>query len=82
MSLIGLMPLGLGCLLLALLLWGVYTRRVCQRCDYCGRFYWWIGWAAFEWTSPACQYWTMRCALCRWLTQQLRTFHEDVVPPS
>ncbi len=37
------MPLSLGALVLTLILLGVYTRRFCQRCDYCGRFYWWIG---------------------------------------
>jgi|GEM_PF-1336347 len=66
------MPLSLGVLLAALVLLGVYTRRFCQRCDYCGRFYWWIGWAALEWTSPDCQYWAMRCQSCRWLSQQVR----------
>jgi hypothetical protein len=67
------MPLSLGVLLAALVLLGVYTRRFCQRCDYCGRFYWWIGWAALEWTSPDCQYWAMQCQLCRWLSQQVRS---------
>ncbi len=49
-------PLSLGVLIAALVLLGIYTRRFCQRCDYCGRFYWWIGWAAFEWTSLDNQY--------------------------
>ena len=70
------LPLSLGLLLMALALLGVYTRRFCQRCDYCGRFYWWIGWSAFEWTSTDCQYWAMRCRLCQWLSQET---HADAV---
>ena len=77
MSFNSLMPLSLGLLLLALVLLGLYTRRFCQRCDYCRRFYWWIGWSAFEWTSPTCQHWTMRCRHCRWLMQQVQSMHED-----
>ena len=72
MSWASLIPVSLGIFVLALVMVGVSTRRVCQRCDYCGRFYWWIGWSAFEWTSLACQYWTMRCRHCRWLARQLR----------
>jgi hypothetical protein len=77
MSLAYLMPVSLGVFVLALIMVGVSTRRVCQRCDYCARFYWWIGWSAFEWTSPACQYWMMRCRHCRWLTRQLRPAAND-----
>lgn len=77
MSLSYLMPVSLGVFVLALIMVGVSTRRVCQRCDYCDRFYWWIGWSAFEWTSPACQYWMMRCRHCRWLTRQLRPAAND-----
>jgi hypothetical protein len=51
---------------------GFYTRRFCQYCDYCGQFYWWIGWAAMEWTSPGYECWAMRCKLCQWLTQRLQ----------
>lgn len=80
MSAVGAMPLALGLLLLALLGLVLYTRRFCQRCDYCGRFYWWIGWAAFEWTSVDCQYWAMRCRSCRWLTQQLTDQRSDMPP--
>jgi hypothetical protein len=81
MSGIDAMPLALGILLLALLGLGLHTRRFCQRCDYCGRFYWWIGWAAFEWTSADYQAWAMRCRLCRWLSQQLVTWGSDLPPP-
>ena len=69
--------LALGLALVTLLLMGLYARRFCQRCDYCGRFYWWIGWPAFEWTSPDCTYWAMRCKLCRWLAQQLQSAADD-----
>ena len=74
-------PLSLGVLIAALALLGVYTRRFCQRCDYCGRFYWWIGWAAFEWTSLDNQYWAMRCRFCRWATQQMQLERTDDAPP-
>lgn len=72
-------PLSLGVLIAALGLLVIYTRRFCQRCDYCGRFYWWIGWAAFEWTSLDNQYWAMRCRFCRWLAQHthLELEHAD-----
>jgi len=69
--------LALGLVLVTLLLMCLYTRRFCQRCDYCGRFYWWIGWIAFEWTSPDCTYWAMRCKPCRWLAQQLQSTADD-----
>jgi hypothetical protein len=36
-----------------------------------------MGWAAFEWTSPDCDYWAMRCKSCRWLAQQLPTVSDD-----
>ena len=74
------MPLSLGVLLAALVGLGLYTRRFCQRCDYCGRFYWWIGWAAFEWTSLDCHYWAMRCEPCRWLGQQVGDESADITP--
>ena len=73
MSLADLSFVALGMLLLALLGMGLYTRRFLQRCDYCGRFYWWIGWAAFEWTSTDWTSWAMRCQPCQWLTRQLHT---------
>lgn len=66
----------LGLVLMTLLLLGLSTRRFCQRCDYCGRFYWWIGWTAFEWTSLDCTYWAMRCQLCKWLAQQMRALSD------
>jgi hypothetical protein len=72
MILASLLPIALGVLLLALVSMGLYTRRFCQKCDYCGQFYWWIGWAAFEWTSVGCESWAMRCKHCQWLAQQLR----------
>jgi len=62
----------LGLVGVTLLLMGLSTRRFCQHCDYCGRFYWWIGWGAFEWTTPNCEYWAMRCLSCQWLARQLR----------
>jgi len=74
-------PLSLGVLLAALVLLGVCTRRFCQRCDYCGRFYWWIGWAAFEWTSLDNQYWAMRCRYCRWIAQHTDLEHTDDTLP-
>ena len=74
-------PLSLGVLIVALALLGVYTRRFCQRCDYCGRFYWWIGWTALEWTSLDNQYWAMRCRFCRWATQQTQLEGADDAPP-
>ena len=73
MNLADVLLLALGAIVLTLLLMGFSARRLCQRCDYCGRFYWWIGWSAFEWTSPDYTYWAMRCQLCQWLVQQLRT---------
>ena len=73
MNLADVLLLALGAIVFTLLLMGFSTRRLCQRCDYCGRFYWWIGWSAFEWTSPDYTYWAMRCQLCQWLVQQLRT---------
>lgn len=77
MSLADLSFVALGMLLVALLGLGIATRRFCQRCDYCGRFYWWIGWTAFEWTAADCTAWAMRCKSCQWLTQQLQTtLHE------
>ncbi|MGE3537637.1 MAG: hypothetical protein AB7N91_09390 [Candidatus Tectimicrobiota bacterium] len=79
MTLAYLSVVALGGFLLALLGMGVSTRRFCQRCDYCGRFYWWIGWAAFEWTSADWQSWAMRCQDCQWLTQQLQTTARDKV---
>jgi hypothetical protein len=77
MSLTGVLSLALGLVFGTLLLLGFYTRRLCQRCDYCGRFYWWIGWGAFEWTSPDCTYWAMRCKSCQWLARQLPSLAED-----
>jgi hypothetical protein len=77
MKLTDVLYVALGLSLLALVLMGLYTRRFCQHCDYCGRFYWWIGWGAFEWTSPACDTWAMRCKLCHWLAQQLPTLTDD-----
>src|SRR5712691_3764867 len=77
MNLTNVLYLALGLVLLTLLLLGLYTRRFCQRCDYCGRFYWWIGWTAFEWTSPECDYWAMRCKPCQWLAQQLQAVSDD-----
>lgn len=77
MSLTGVLYLALGLVFVTLLLLGFYTRRLCQRCDYCGRFYWWIGWNAFEWTSPDCDYWAMSCKSCRWLAQQLPAVTDD-----
>jgi hypothetical protein len=77
MSLTDVLYLALGLVFVTLLLLGFYTRRFCQRCDYCGRFYWWIGWTAFEWTSPDCDYWAMCCKSCRWLAQQLPTVSDD-----
>jgi hypothetical protein len=76
MILPNLLPIALGAFLLALLCIGLYTRRFCQRCDYCGRFYWWIGWAAFEWTTPDYAGWAMRCKQCQWLVQQLHATSE------
>lgn len=77
MRLTDVLYIALGLALGALLLMGFYTRRFCQRCDYCGRFYWWIGWAAFEWTSPTCDTWAMRCSLCDWLARQLPTAPDE-----
>jgi hypothetical protein len=77
MNLADVLLLALGLVLLTLLMLAFSTRRFCQRCDYCGRFYWWIGWAAFEWTSPDCTYWAMRCQLCQWLAQQLRAISDS-----
>jgi hypothetical protein len=77
MLFVGLVPAALGVLVGALLVMGLYTRRCCQWCDYCGRFYWWIGWQAFEWTSLSCESWAMRCSACQWLGQQL---HRDDAP--
>jgi hypothetical protein len=77
MSLTDVLYLALGLIFVTLLLLSFYTRRFCQCCDYCGRFYWWIGWTAFEWTSPDCDYWAMRCKSCRWLAQQLSTVSDD-----
>jgi len=77
MSPTGVLYLALGLVFGTLLLLGFYTRRLCQRCDYCERFYWWIGWTAFEWTSPDCDYWAMRCKSCQWLAQQLPTITDD-----
>jgi hypothetical protein len=71
-----LLVVGLGLVLVTLLAIGVHSRRFCQRCDYCGRFYWWIGWQAFEWTSPGWECWAMRCKACQWLTQQLAALPE------
>jgi hypothetical protein len=79
MLFVSLMPAALGILVGALLLMGFCSRRFCQWCDYCGRFYWWIGWQAFEWTSPGCETWAMRCRACQWLSQQLRLGSD---PPS
>ncbi|MBM3222829.1 MAG: hypothetical protein FJZ47_03365 [Candidatus Tectomicrobia bacterium] len=76
MILPGLLYLALALLVCTLLLIGFHTRRFCQRCDYCGRFYWWIGWGAFEWTSPEYDYWAMRCKFCQWLMRQLPTLPE------
>jgi hypothetical protein len=76
MNLADVLLLALGATLLTLLMMGFCTRRLCQRCDYCGRFYWWIGWSAFEWTSPDYTYWAMRCQLCQWLVQQLRALSD------
>ena len=56
---------------------GLYTRRFCQRCDYCQQFYWWIGWSAFEWTSPEYDCWAMRCQACRWLAEQLEKLPDE-----
>jgi hypothetical protein len=77
MNLTDVLYLALGLVVVTLLLLGFYTRRFCQRCDYCGRFYWWIGWTAFEWTSPDYDYWAMRCQSCQWLAQQLPTVSDD-----
>lgn len=66
-----LVPFALGLFLIALLGIGLHTRRFCQWCDYCGQYYWWIGWAAFEWLPPGGEHWAMRCARCRWLRRQL-----------
>ena len=76
MNLADVLLLALGVVPLTLLMMGFSTRRFCQRCDYCGRFYWWIGWTAFEWTSSDYTYWAMRCQLCQWLVQQLRTLSD------
>ena len=38
MNLTDVLYLALGLVLMTLLLMGLYTRRFCQRCDYCGRF--------------------------------------------
>jgi hypothetical protein len=73
MNLTDVLYLALGLVFVTLLLLGFSTRRFCQHCDYCGRFYWWIGWTAFEWTAPDCDYWAMRCKFCQWLAQQLST---------
>lgn len=78
MTLASLMPIALGVLLLALLSIGLYTRRFCQRCDYCEQFYWWIGWAAFEWTSPGYEFWAMRCKHCQWLARQVRLTFDNL----
>ena len=39
MSLTDVLYLALGLVFVTLLLLGFYTRRFCQHCDYCGRFY-------------------------------------------
>lgn len=80
MLFVSVIPAALGVFVGALLLMGLYTRRFCQWCDYCGRFYWWIGWAAFEWTSLGCESWAMRCRYCQWLSQQLHQRFDH--PPS
>lgn len=77
MRLTAVLYVALGLSLAALVGMGVHTRRLCQHCDYCGRFYWWIGWGAFEWTSPGCDTWAMRCALCHWLARQLPAVTDD-----
>lgn len=66
-----LVPLALSLFLTALVGIGLHTRRFCQWCDYCGRYYWWIGWSAFEWLPPGGERWAMRCKRCRWLHRQL-----------
>lgn len=77
MSLLSVSLVALGTLMAALIGMGLYTRRFCQHCDYCGRFYWWIGWDAFEWTSHDYVAWAMRCKDCQWLAQQVQaTFHD------
>ena len=76
MNLTDVLWLALGLVLITLLLMVFSTRRLCQHCDYCGRFYWWIGWAAFEWTSPDYTHWAMRCQSCQWLAQQLRSISD------
>ena len=78
MTLSDLALLALGVLLLSLILMGLYTRRFCQNCDYCGRFYWWIGWTAFEWTSSAYETWAMRCKNCQWLSRHLQIQSKDL----
>jgi hypothetical protein len=66
-------------LVLSIVAMGFYTRRFCQRCDYCQQFYWWIGWAAFEWTSLEFDSWAMRCKPCQWLAQNLDSqAHSDL----
>jgi hypothetical protein len=77
MSLTDVSFVALGTLLVALASLALCTRRFCQRCDYCGRFYWWIGWASFEWTSHDYMSWAMRCKACQWLTRQLQTTLAD-----
>ena len=77
MNLTDVLLLALGLLLITLLLMVCATRRFCQRCDYCGRFYWWIGWTALEWTSLDCTYWAMRCKPCQWLAEQLQSAADD-----
>ena len=81
MTLPNLIPIALGVFVLTLLLMVVATRRFCQRCDYCGQFYWWIGWAAFEWTSVGCESWAMRCKHCRWLARELETAFHNILSP-
>jgi len=68
--------LALGAALFTWLMMGFSTRRLCQRGDYCGRFYWWIGWTACAWTSPDYTCWAMRCQPCQWLAQQLHALSE------
>ena len=77
MSLTGVLYLALGLVFVTLLLLGFYTRRLCQRCDYCGRVYRWIVWNAFELTSPYSDYLSIRCKSCRWLAQQLPAVTDD-----
>lgn len=67
-----LLPLALSGFFMALIGIGLHTRRFCQWCDYCHRFYWWIGWSAFEWTPPGGESWSMRCKHCQWLSLRLR----------